>query len=322
MPGVDGVAPAGRAAAVGGRDRGHLELVAGAEQPVAVQRRAPAVADHAARLAQAQPRRGQVVGGVVEHLAAADPLELRPHPRDVVDQPRADLDHGVELAGDDPRHRERLRAELEGPAADRGGVDQLAQHLDRLPHRPAPEAVAPEHPADVGVGAERDRARWTRTPGPAAGQEPVAGLDLDHAPELDVGHRRLAVAERRQRDRDAGRLEPGHRRPGPVDRVDDQDVGGLGRARPARGPRSRRPCRGARSATNSRQRGLGERVDRERDVSAGAVAAERPAPRASRAPGARVRVASGQVRIHEPPLIFSRNALKDLCPPRRGRGGG
>ena len=61
---------------IGGRDRGHLELVAGAEQPVAVERRAPAVGDDAAGLAQAQPRRGEVVGRVVEHLPAADALEL------------------------------------------------------------------------------------------------------------------------------------------------------------------------------------------------------------------------------------------------------
>src|SRR6202042_961991 len=79
-------------------DRRHLELVAGAEEPVVIERFAPAVAGDAARLAQAQPRRGQVVGRVVQHLAASYPLERITDRRKLVDQARANLDHGIELA--------------------------------------------------------------------------------------------------------------------------------------------------------------------------------------------------------------------------------
>ena len=128
-PGVDRAHELRVQRGVRGRDRGHLELVAGPEQRVAIQRLAPAVGDDAARLGQAQPRRGQVIGRVVEHLPAAHALELRAHPGDLVDQARPDLDHRVELAGHDPRHRERLRPELERAAAHRRGVDQVAQHL-------------------------------------------------------------------------------------------------------------------------------------------------------------------------------------------------
>ena len=77
-----GLAP--RAAAVTARDRGHLELVSGAEQAVPIERRAPTVADDSARLEQAQPRRREVVRRVVEDLPAADALETPracPEPR-------------------------------------------------------------------------------------------------------------------------------------------------------------------------------------------------------------------------------------------------
>jgi hypothetical protein len=51
-----------------------------------------------------------------DNLPATDPLELGPHPRDLLDQSRSDLDHPIELAGHDPCQRERLGTELT-PAA-------------------------------------------------------------------------------------------------------------------------------------------------------------------------------------------------------------
>src|SRR5579862_3244581 len=146
-------------ALVGGRDRRHLKLVPGSEQAPTVKRLPPAVADHTTRLPQAQPRGGEVVGRVVEHLAVADALELRAHPWNLLYQPRAHLDHRVELAGHDARHREGLRAELERSATDRRTVDQVAEHLDGGTHGPAAEAIAPEHAVRVLVGAQ---VNWPR----------------------------------------------------------------------------------------------------------------------------------------------------------------
>jgi hypothetical protein len=61
-------------------------------------------------------------------------------------------------------------------------------------------------------------------PGSSLCEKPIAGFDLDDAPELEVAHRRAPIAKRRQCDRHAGGFEPGHRGPGPVDRIDDQHV--------------------------------------------------------------------------------------------------
>ncbi len=76
------------------------------------------------------------------------------------------------------------------------------------------------------------------TPDPAHGEEALAAADLDHEPDLDVGHRRGAAGARApvggRGDRDAGRLEAGHRRAGAVDRVDDEDPLGLGGPRRVR----------------------------------------------------------------------------------------
>ena len=97
------------------------------------ERRSPAIGDDAARLAQAEPGRGEVVGGVVQDRAAPNAEELLFHSRNLVDHARADLDHGIELPGDDARHHERLRAQLEGAAADRRCVDQLGEQFGRRP---------------------------------------------------------------------------------------------------------------------------------------------------------------------------------------------
>jgi hypothetical protein len=243
--------------------------VPGAEQAVAVERLAPSVGHDPARLAQAQPRGGEVVGRVVEDLAAADPLELRADSRHVVDQPRPDLDHRVELTRHDPGHHERLRSEFERAAADRGGVDQVAEHLDRRPDGPPPEPVRPEHPAHVGRGAERDRPGRLHA-GATLRQEPVTRLDLDHAPDLDVVHRRLAVSERCERHRHARGLEPRHRRPGAVDRVDYQHVDRVRRRDQAA---VLGVVRDARRALRQEllQLRLRERVDGERHISAGTL---------------------------------------------------
>jgi hypothetical protein len=193
-----------------------------------IERLAPAIADHPAGLLEAEPWRGQVIGRVVEHLPAAHPLEFLPHPGHCVDQPRADLDHRVELPGGNAGHRESLRAELERAASDRGGVDQLAQHLHARSHRPPAKSVPPEHAPYIGGGAEQDRPAGAQSL-PAPSQKPVTGLDLDHAADLHVGHRWLAVPEWGERGGNAGRLESRHRRARPVDRVHDQDVGCLRR---------------------------------------------------------------------------------------------
>ena len=60
------------------------------------------------------------------------------------------------------------------------------------------------------------------SPCAANGEEALPGLDLDHATDLDVGHRRLAL-ERCGGHRDASGLEAGHRGSGSVDRIDDED---------------------------------------------------------------------------------------------------
>src|SRR5690242_12497787 len=109
----------------------------------------PPVGDHSSGLAQTQPRGGQVVGRVIEDAAATHPLKFCPHTLDLVDQARSHLDRGVQLAGDDPRHGERLRPQLERPPADRRGIYELTEYLDRGPGRSPAEAVAPEHRAQL-----------------------------------------------------------------------------------------------------------------------------------------------------------------------------
>ena len=75
-------------------------------------------------------------------------------PGHVVDHPRPGLHVGVHLAGDDPRHVERGRAQVERAAAHRRGVQQLGDHLGQRARGPAAEAVGPEHAVDALVGAE------------------------------------------------------------------------------------------------------------------------------------------------------------------------
>ena len=206
------------------------------------------VGDDRPGLLEDQRRRGEVVGRVVR-APRRPPTRSNSSriPGTSATILRARLDVGVELAGDDPGHVEGRRAEVEGPAADRGGVDQLAEHLGDRPHRAAAQAVGPEHPREVGVRRQRRR---RVEPAAALGDERAARLDLDHAADLARRPSRLAVGvQARGGHRHAGGLEPGHRRPGAVDRVDDQDPLGLARsATPGPGPRSRRRRPGARSA--------------------------------------------------------------------------
>src|SRR5579884_4076474 len=67
---VDGVEHELVEGLVGARHDGHLEVRAGAEQGPVVERLAACVADDGAPLAQAERRRGEVVGRVVEHRTA------------------------------------------------------------------------------------------------------------------------------------------------------------------------------------------------------------------------------------------------------------
>ena len=96
------------------RDARDLELGAGAEQRALGERRAVGVGDDRPGLLEDQRRRRQVVGGVVEHRAVAHALELLAHSGNLGHDPRARLDVGVELAGDDPGHVVGGRAEVEG----------------------------------------------------------------------------------------------------------------------------------------------------------------------------------------------------------------
>ena len=123
-------------------------------------------------------------------------------------------------------------------AAHRRRVDQVGDHLDGDARRAAAEAVGPEHPVDPLVGRQPHRRALDHALA-ALGQEHDARRDLDDAADRHLAHRH-AVAQRRGGDRDAARLEARHRRARAVDRVDDQHGLGARRARPARGPRSRR----------------------------------------------------------------------------------
>ena len=131
---------------------------------------------------------------------------------------------------------------------------------------------APEHPGHVDPATERDRPRRAH-PLAADREEPVARLDLDDASHVEVGHRRLAVVERRERDGDARRLEPRHRRPRSVDRIDDEHVGGVSSGHQAPILRvERHPWRAL--GDELRQELLGLGVDREGHIAAGARAGE------------------------------------------------
>src|SRR3954451_9525539 len=209
------------------RDTGHLELVARAQQRAIGERLAIGIGDDRAALLQADGRGRQVVGRVVQDRAAADPLELRADPGHVVDHPRARLDIGVELSGDHPGHVEGRGAEIEGAAADGRGVDQLCKHLDEGSCRPAPESVGPEHSLERAVLRET----WRRLEARASlRDEALAALQLQHATDLHVAHRRLRV-EPGGGHGDARRLQAGQCRARAVDRVDDQHPlrGGAGR---------------------------------------------------------------------------------------------
>ena len=79
-------------------------------------------------------------------------------PGHVLDQPRAGLDVGVELAGDDAGHVERGRAELEAcaPPTDEASIRSPSTSTSR-PRRAAAEAVGPEHPVDPLVARQQHR---------------------------------------------------------------------------------------------------------------------------------------------------------------------
>ena len=121
--------------------------------------------------------------------------------------------------------------------------------VDQRHRRPAAEAERPEHASrgpcsGSGRGSPAAPSAVADLDAPAPlGDEHRAALDLDHAADLDVAHRRLAVAQRRRGDRDAAGLEPRHRRPRAVDRIDDQHLVRRSAdpvAAPAPGPPSRR----------------------------------------------------------------------------------
>ncbi len=121
---------------------------------------------------------------------------------------------------------------------------------------------------------EAGREELIPSPRTAAYQSP--DLISTTARTSDVGHHGLSVAERRQRDRHAGRLQAGHRRPRPVDRVDDEHerrVIGVHQPPVLRVPGDPRGSR----HDELLERALGHLVDRERHVTAGAVAGDRPA---------------------------------------------
>ena len=104
----------------------------------------------------------------------------------------------------------RRRAEVERPATNRGGVDQVADHLGDGPHRPAPQPVGPEHPRDVAL---RSRAAGAgSSPPPRSATKRATGLDLDHAPGPDVPHRGARGSEPTPARR-AGRRPPRRRPP-------------------------------------------------------------------------------------------------------------
>ena len=150
----------------------------------------------------------EVVGRVVQNSPAADLLEPRAQRRGLLDHPGADVEIGVELAGDQPGEVERRRAEVEHRPADRGGVDQLAQDRDQGYRGAAAEAEGPEHAGNVGVRAEDGRRPTADAVADLYSRaslcdERGAALDLDHAADVDVAHDGDAVAERRRRDGDA-----------------------------------------------------------------------------------------------------------------------
>ena len=149
---------------------------------------------------------------------------------------------------------------------------------ERRSARRAPRPGARRPPAEAEVQNSRSRSVLSlsaigleaRQPSPRSATNLVPLL-ISTTAALDVAHRRRAVAERRRARRRARRLEPGHRRPGPVDRVDDEH--------PVRRRRPGRPSPVLRvEGDTGRARGqealeerLGLGVDREGDVAADAA---------------------------------------------------
>ena len=223
---------------------GDVKVGVGAEQPVRAERPPGGVGDRPPPPSRQAQRRGrEVVGRVVDDRAAADARELLAHPRYLGDHPRARLDVGVELAGEDAREVEGGRAEVEDAAAERGAVDQLADHLDHRARGPAREAVDPEQPLEVGVLAQRDRARRAaalararasnHSPLLISTTQPATTSPIVGSPSPSGASATLVQAA----------SKPGERGPRAVDRVDDQHelrLAAAGRDH-ARGPRSRTP---------------------------------------------------------------------------------
>ena len=188
--------------AVRAADDRHLELGARPEQRPVGQRLAVRVGDDRPALLEAERRRGQVVGRVVQHRAAADALELRARRGHVGDDPRARARRRRRTGRSATRVMSNAaEPELERAAADRRRVDQVADHLDR-------------DRAPGGRGSRRSRtsgrsARWptARTGGrldqalAALGQEDGARRDLDDAADRRPrpSSRPRAAARRRSR---------------------------------------------------------------------------------------------------------------------------
>ena len=214
--------------------RGHLVAGVRAEHGPVVQRAAVGVTERQTGLLTEKIRRGDVIRRVAQHGAAADAAELRLGPRVGGDDRRPDVDVGVELAGEDARHAVGGRADVEDAAAHRRLVDELLEDARQDHGRTAAEPERPEDALEVGArrGEERDvRAVGAQHPvaGALLGDEEVAVLDLLDDAGDHVAHRRRRP-RRHRGDADAGHLEAGRRRAGAVDRIDDEDELGVGRA--------------------------------------------------------------------------------------------
>ena len=123
----------------------------------------------------------------------------------LVDDAAADVDVRVELAGDDARHVERRRAEVEVAAAHRRAVDQLLEH-DRHRQRPGGRAARRSRTArrdrcspDGAIGIARAVGALGARALAARREEAVAGLDLVHDAERHVAERRVASTAARPR---------------------------------------------------------------------------------------------------------------------------
>ena len=215
------------------------------------------VGDDRAGLAQAQGRRRQVVGRVVEHA----------HRRRRARTPRAARAPRRSAAGPGSRYAsswpvstrvmsKRGRAELERPAADRGArrSGRRAPRRSSRAGRPR-KPVGPEHAIERRVRAERAPARSLSHAAAAHGEELAPRLDLDDArrPRRRPSSGSPSPSGGRG-DGHAGRLEPGHRRAASRRSGRRRARARRPAGRPGRGPRSRRraPARAQRGKPRAR----------------------------------------------------------------------